>query len=232
MDYLNIYFETLDANTCSILKGIRVNLSHKTKLWFNTQACNTADDTIKRQIRNIRNYSKIDENISLDHSVQYYEWDGQQVIPLNSSLNFLIQRHLSHKTSFLIIGNQEKYKHLLLVFIDAFQRKDLPNSFLKFKHFNTWNELFDYFMKEGMFNFCLDNPQKFKRTSKTYQGAPIYEDLRKSTKGQLIYLDKLHKVYGEHYEVFDGTGNHLGEMTLNGTFDPTKRDPNKKLDDI
>ena len=41
-----------------------------------------------------------------------------------------------------------------------------------------------------------------------------------------IYLDNLHKT---HYEVFSSTGQHLGEMSLNGDLDRLVADPGKHL---
>lgn len=69
------------------------------------------------------------------------------------------------------------------------------------------------------------NDKSFKKTSKKYKGATIYEK-----DGKRYYRDTFHRGKASHLEVFDKSGKHLGEADpVTGTLKPNTADPNKKL---
>jgi hypothetical protein len=69
----------------------------------------------------------------------------------------------------------------------------------------------------------LENECRFTRTRKTAQGQQIHKEI---TTNYYWYLDNLHKT---HYEVFDSVGKHVGEASLEGIIDVSKRDNTKTI---
>lgn len=72
----------------------------------------------------------------------------------------------------------------------------------------------------------FDDKERFRKTSKIFQGRNIYVEL---LTGNYWYVDNLHLGKSAHFEVFDKRGKHIGEANLDGDIDIRKRDPNKKL---
>jgi hypothetical protein len=69
----------------------------------------------------------------------------------------------------------------------------------------------------------LENECRFTRTRKTAQGQQIYIEI---TTRHYWYLDNLHK---KHYEVFDSRGIHIGEASLDGIINVSKKDNTKTI---
>ncbi|MDR0700686.1 MAG: hypothetical protein LBG28_15925 [Tannerella sp.] len=71
----------------------------------------------------------------------------------------------------------------------------------------------------------LENECRFRKTRKRQQGKSVYEEI---SSGYYWYLDNLHQ---DHYEVFNNTGEHIGEADLLGKIDLSKKDKTKSLHD-
>jgi hypothetical protein len=69
----------------------------------------------------------------------------------------------------------------------------------------------------------FENECRFRRTNIVIQGMPLYEEI--STR-YYWYLDNLHQ---NHHEVFNHTGQHIGEADLQGIIDYARKDNNKTI---
>jgi hypothetical protein len=72
--------------------------------------------------------------------------------------------------------------------------------------------------------FSLDDGERFTFIGKEYDGQKMY---REKETNYIWYKDGLHK---NHYEIFDSTsGKHIGEATLQGIIDYSKKDSSKTI---
>lgn len=67
---------------------------------------------------------------------------------------------------------------------------------------------------------------RFQSTTHYVQGRRVYREIKVE---QYWYVDNLHYGLAAHLEVFDHSGSHLGEATLDGQLDVSKRDSRKGL---
>lgn len=122
---------------------------------------------------------------------------------IQTSLHVKINEHQK-----VVIDNLFEKEHYTEV---AFLRKQISESdYLKRKI--EWGQI-----------SLLEDSSRFRKTNRIIQGKPIYEEI--STK-HYWYLDNLHK---DHHEVFDNTGNHIGEADMRGRINYTKKDINKTI---
>lgn len=216
---INILFLGDTCVTRKILAKVRDWRKPNLRLWFRSEEVSSI-------AKYIRDLNKIDSSIEIDHSISLFEWDikGATVQPVTDiGLMAMVSRIASQGLEFVIVGQELRYKNQFVGFHDALNRRDLPDKFYKVRWFGDGDELERYCDEIGLFEFHLDDPNHFKKTSYVKDGASVYREL--STR-RLIYKDMLHKT---HYEVFDKFGHHLGEMSLQGVLDYSKADESKRL---
>jgi hypothetical protein len=104
-----------------------------------------------------------------------------------------------------------------IFFFDASHKLDLPKEFIHIHQITNLDEVKEELEKCGIKSFSLKDTSLFTHHKK--------ECYKCNDTGHYWYMDKLHK---DHYEVFDSTGKHLGEASMQGILDADKAD-NKKL---
>lgn len=226
MHKVNIFIHRLRPTSLSIAKKVRAWNSPKVRLWTSIDDLRRSTNEIVRFVQNWRDSVCIDQNIQLDHSLAYYEWDSSDAtasILSSDGLVALLHRCQTQKMEFVVLGESAKCKDQIICFSDAPHRKDLPNLWCRCQWVVTYEDLFEACRKFGVFDFDLSNPAKFRSTNHFQQGARVYEEIET---GHFVYLDMLHK---DHYEVFDSNGKHLGKMSMNGNLDRSTADRNKHL---
>ena len=67
------------------------------------------------------------------------------------------------------------------------------------------------------YSFSLKDGTRFQKDGRIVQGQNVYREI---DTGYYWYLDNLHK---NHYEVFDGNGQHIGTANTDGVIDPSKK---------
>lgn len=226
MGEVNLFIHKPSVASVEIAKKIRAWGTPKVRLWVSCEDVRNCEAAVRRVIENWRDGKIVDQNVQIDHSIQYYEWDMSAVhveVIASEGIKALIQRCANQGTQFVVLGASEKIKGRMTCFVDAPQRTDLPDSWQKFRWVTSYDEVLQFCREQGVFEFDLANTSRFCATGKIEQGAPVYKEL---STGNFIYLDNLHKT---HYEVFSPTGQHLGEMSLNGKLDRQKTDSDKHL---
>ena len=219
---LNIYFKTIDDTTLPILKELREKRYRSVKYWFNGNSLNL--NQIKHLLRDATsvNHPETDNNLTC------YNWDIEQccVYPEHDGLEHLAWRCINDKTQFVCIDNCHHYNNQLVLFQDAIQEANYPQTFIKIPCFHTIRELMTYAQEQGFFNFSLKDCNRFEKCSGIgpIQGATVYKE---KASGRYWYIDMLHKT---HYEVFDCRGRHWGEADMNGELNQNKKDENKTID--
>lgn len=224
MDEVNVYLHGLSQDSLAIAKKVRAWGARKVRLWVSEE--NLRQSPFKGLVANWRDGHVIDQNVQVDNSISYFEWDLKTVgiDPITSEgLKALVQRCRTQNLQFVILGEGAKSKDRFSGFVDAPQRPDLPDGWHVCEWVTTYEELLVLCQQRGVFDFDLTNVSRFVRAGQGGQCETVYRELKT---GNLIYLDRLHKT---HYEVFDPQGKHLGEMSLNGDLDRTMADPNKRL---
>ena len=228
MGQVNIYIHEPCAASVEVIKKVRVWGTPKVRLWASEADVRNCEASVRRVIENWRDAKVVEHNVQVDHSIQYYEWNLLSVVQVemiaSNGLKALIQRCTDQGIRFAILGESAKSKGRMTCFVDAPQRTDLPCSWQKFTWLTSYDEVLQFCREQGVFDFDLCDKSRFSPTGKVEQGAPVYKE--RST-GYFIYLDNLHKT---HYEVFSPTGQHLGEMSLNGQLDRSTADNRKRLD--
>lgn len=68
-----------------------------------------------------------------------------------------------------------------------------------------------------IYSFSLKDGTRFQKDGRIIQGQNVYREI---DTGYYWYLDNLHK---NHYEVFDGNGQHIGTANTDGVIDPSKK---------
>lgn len=68
-----------------------------------------------------------------------------------------------------------------------------------------------------IYSFSLKDGTRFQKDGRIVQGQNVYREI---DTGYYWYLDNLHK---NHYEVFDGNGQHIGTANTDGVIDPSKK---------
>ena len=228
MEKVNIYIYNLSPTSLNIAKQIRDWKSPKIHLWISTTELQKADKNIKNIILNWKDSKNIEQITTINHSISYYEWNLQkyQIEQIFSNgLKALIQLGREEQ-QFIVLNDESKCKKHMTCFVDARQCPELPDTWIKFPYFTTYDDIHDYCKQHGVFDFDPANsPKLYRRKNEKNQNKPIFENL---LNGNLICQDNLHK---DHYEVFDSTGHHhLGEMDLDGNLHPEKADKTKHLD--
>lgn len=215
---LNIYFKTLDSATLPILEKLREKRYYGIKCWLK-------QNDIKKVIH-IRD-ANIIQHCQTNNHLTCYCWDisNCMIYPEYDGLEHLIWRHLEQNEKFVCIDNRSHCNNQIVLFQDAPQLKDYPKEFVKVPSFHQIEDLIEYALAEGVFSFTLNDPNRFEKYNgiSPIQGASVYKEL---STGYYWYIDMLHK---NHYEVFDHTGNHLGEADLNGILDTTQKDTTKRI---
>ena len=225
MSKINIYFKVIDGTTAPILKWISDIRSRNIQIWFDK---NIIGD--KALIARYKTASNIDFN-QTDKSLRYFEWkiqkESHNIECINCGLMHLIARNDIDSTMFIVIDNTKYIHDQIVLFKDAIHEKELPDSFFKVPCFNTIDDVYNYCNEKGIFEFSLEDKNKFayENGMGPIQGAKVYKEL---ATGRYWYMDMLHK---SHYEVFNPTGKQfLGEADIETgkiTF-VQKKDNNKK----
>ena len=212
---VNLFFPIVDRDTVVLINYIRAIRSRNVILWFRKE------DAQHELIRLLRDRRFIDDNLSVNHEVQYIKWDLTTYQFCDASpYDALITRTEKHGTEFMVVLPSNCLKGHLFLFYDAPHREDLPSDFFRVRVISSKDDLLNLFISLSEFN--IEDETKYKRLDRHIKGATIYQEL---SSGKFYYLDTFHKT---HYEVYDSTGKtHLGEMDLFGVFDDTKRDKSK-----
>lgn len=223
MGEVNVYLHDLSQNSLAIAKKVRAWGTRNVRLWVSKEAM--SQSPLRRIVVQWRDRNVIEENVQVDHTIRYYEWDLETVgiDPITSEgLKALILRCRTQNLRFVILGEGAKIKNRFAGFVDASQCSDLPDGWHVCEWVTTYEALLELCQQRGVFDFDL-NSSRFARARQGGQSETVYKELKT---GNLIYLDRLHKT---HYEVFDSQGKHLGEMSLNGVLDRSAADPSKRL---
>jgi hypothetical protein len=227
MEAVNLYIQELTPSSLGIIKKVRAWGTSKVRLWIGSDDLKESETLIRRIIANWRDGRIIDQNVQIDHSIGYYEWNLETVnvdVITSNGLKALIQRCLAQNMQFAILCDSARCKGRMVCFVDAPQRSDLPDLWRRFPCLASYDEVFQFCQRKGVFDFDLTNTSRFCETGKVVQGAAVYKE---KVSGNFFYLDNLHK---NHYEVFSQMGRHLGEMSLNGNLNREKADLNKHLE--
>lgn len=227
MGVVNLYIHEPSSALLEIASEVREWRTPKVRLWVSDDDMRNCDATVRRIIGTWLDHRIVDQNVQVDNSVGYYEWDVSAVqigVIASNGLKALVQRCMSQNMQFAVLGDSAKCKGRMTCFVDAPQKLDLPCSWLNCRWMTTYDEVLQFCHEQGVFDFDLSDTSRFCPTGKSEQGAPIYKEL---STGNLIYLDNMHKT---HYEVFSPIGRHLGEMSLNGQLDRLAADNRKRLD--
>ncbi len=226
MSKVDLYIHKPCAASVKIAEDIRGWETSKVCLWLSTDDMEDCEVSVRRVIQQWHDCHFVGQNIQINHSIQYYEWDSSAVRVeeiASEGLKALMQRRAQHNTQFVVLGESKKIKRRMTCFFDAPQRTDLPDTWYMFRWLTSYDEVLQFCQAQGVFDFDLNNVSLFRKTRRIEHGEPVYEEL---STGNFIYFDNLHKT---HYEVFSPTGRHLGEMSLNGTLDCLTADSNKYL---
>lgn len=226
MGEVNLYIHEPCPASIEIARKVRAWGTPKVRLWVSGDDVRNSEASVRRVIERWLDRMIVDQNVQVDHSVQYYEWDMSAVqveVIASDGLKALVQRCLAQNMQFAVLGESAKSKGQMTCFVDAPQRTELPDSWQKFRWLASYDEVLQFCQEQGVFDFDLRNTSLFCKTGKIEQGAPVYKEL---STGNFIYFDNLHKT---HYEVFSPTGRHLGEMSMNGTLDRHTADASKRL---
>jgi hypothetical protein len=110
-------------------------------------------------------------------------------------------------------------------------------SLVDVREFERWCRLHP---ELGLVPYSLDSPGppedeqtslvrrgRFLRTARRNQGRTLY---RERSSGRLFCVDNMHSGGAAHLEVFSSGGDHVGEASLDGVVDVSKRDAAKRLD--
>lgn len=68
-----------------------------------------------------------------------------------------------------------------------------------------------------IYRFSLKDDTRFKKDGRIVQGQNVYREIGT---GYYWYLDNFHK---NHYEVFDGSNQHIGTANMDGNIDRSKK---------
>lgn len=223
MGEANVYLHDLSQNSLAIAQKVRAWGTRNVRLWVSRETMSRSP--LKKFVAHWRDGQVIDQNVQVNNSIGYYEWDlnttGIDQIT-SEGLKALIQRCRTQNLRFVILGEGVKCKGRFAGFVDAPQCSNLPDDWHVCEWVTTYEEILALCQQRGVFDFDL-NSSRFVRAGQGGQDETVYKELKT---GNLIYLDRLHKT---HYEVFDSHGRHLGEMSLNGDLDRSKADSNKRL---
>lgn len=234
---VNVYFPSLNERAMYAVKEIRTRWPRdRMKLWFYGGACRAASETVKRMTELVRDKAMIDENIRVDGSIQYYEWQGAQGVPLRDDMKALLCRSREYRTEFVIFSDDQRCldqrtKGELVAFVDAPQKLELPDEFIKIRWISDLEELDSYCHEAITFNNLLADVAKFKKTSMVARirqaNTPVYKGVSGAYRGLYFYRDQFHIGGSRHCEVFDERKRHVGELLMSGVVDSTKADKTK-----
>lgn len=216
---VNILFLDHEVETLKAFDMVRVYRNKRMKFWIPTTS------NIGR-LRCSKDREIIDESASLRGDLLSYEWDKATCVAnlfVDKGLRAMIDRIRRQGMEFVVVGQEKRINSEFIAFVDAQNNRDLPDCFIKIPWFSTKEDLDLYLDKQGVFDFALDDKSKYQKTSLVGEGTPVYKEI---SNGNLIYKDTTHL---DHYEVFDKTGKHLGEMSRDGVLDRNKRDPKKRI---
>lgn len=226
MGEVNLYIHEPCPASIEIARKVRAWGTSKVRLWISSDDVSNCDASVRGVINQWRDSKIVDQNIRVDHSIHYYEWNllaVQVEVIASVGLKALIQRCTDQGTQFAVLSESAKSKGRITCFVDAPQLMDLPDAWQKFQVLTSYDEVLQFCREQGVFDFDLTDTSRFSPTRKVEQGEPVY---REWSTGYFIYLDNLHKT---HYEVFSPTGRHLGEMSMTGVLDRHAADSTKHL---
>ena len=168
-----------------------------------------------------------------DHVFRKWDFNSACTCDMNDILIASAERmHRCRDESHVVVlsftQSDRHDRDLIPVLIDAPHRNEMPVLYnIPYFHpvptFTEWLHLQD---RNG--DFSLRDLTRFTRTSYIYRPSHqrIYEEL---STGRYWYYDFFHKDNKRHYEVFDSTGEHLGEADTNGNLDTLKKDTGKSI---
>jgi len=175
--------------------------------------------------------SNIQDKLTKDNSCVYILWNYNQLPFVECNPPEIItetaEKIFSYPNEkFLLLNISESIKadrkSVLLVCKDAKHIPELPK-FACFPYVTDKPDLELWLATNHITIFSLLDENCFTKTKLIEQGQRVY---REKDTNYYWYLDNFHK---NHYEIFDNTGKqHIGEATLQGELDTSKRDNTKK----
>lgn len=222
---IHLYFDVLDDTTLRVLQSVREWRQRSIKIWTNREV--VSNSPMKGCLSYIKEGVNIIDDLSLRYDKDLYEWqrnEGKVSVVCSHGIRALVSRKWAIQDCVVGIGNQAKEKELLICFFDKQGEKTLPEEFIKIVWLATIESLWSLCSEKGVFAFSLTDARRFERTGRRYGNASIF---REKETGYYVYLDTFH---GDHYEVFDSSRRHIGEYSMTGYLDFSKRDGSKRLD--
>ena len=221
---VHLYFDVFDEVTLRVLQSVREWRLRSVKIWTNRDEWQKKEN--RQFLANIREGVRIIDDAPIDYGKDLYEWHrvNDSVSRVEKrGIRALASRVWDYGSCVVGIGSLPKEKDLFIGFFDRQGDRMLPKEFFRIDWLTTSDALEGYLKDKGFGAFSLKDENRFERTGMVYEGTPIFRE--KST-GRYVYLDTLHK---DHYEVFDPRGCHIGEFSLTGVLDQSKKDKNKHL---
>lgn len=220
-----LYFNEQSDDAKALFECLRAIRSSKLRLLL-------SDDVYNTWLQNkFGGVCALDVMKASDKKGEYcicYSWDlnAQNIEPIyTEDIRGLVNiMSLNTNISFCIFDHTPYPKDTLTIFRDIINFPEYPDAFYKLKSFSTVESALDYLKANDIVpNFSLDGNDDFEiATIPPVQGASVY---RQKRTGFLWYLDNFHKT---HFEVFESQGKkHIGEATLDGTLDRSKKDSKK-----
>lgn len=164
----------------------------------------------------------------------YYQWFSETasvIIKTDRLHMYAAENKLSGKESAIISFSYEDpwNRDIIPLIQESIYNNTLPQ-ICNIPYFNPVGSFIEWYKSKVLDNrtFSLTDITRFERTSKLYKKSKrrIYKE--RST-NRYWYYDFFHSDNKEHYEVFDNTGNHVGEADMNGVLDETKKDKTKSI---
>lgn len=160
------------------------------------------------------------------HNCQYFLWNLENcsVEPVSNLLSDASECTLQENEKVVLLnlaGAINSKRAFLPIIKDSAHIQGLP-VFTCIQFVSNVDEL-DLWLSGYPGKFSLLNCCFFEKTTFIQQGKAVYKEIET---GYFWYLDNFHKT---HYEVFDSKGQHLGEASLEGKLDKTKKDNGRTI---
>ena len=193
-------------------------------------------EQIESQIRHLIGNNSRNVDVTVKPKVNHflYRWDLNN--PTNNTYensNLIISAvetycNFTKEVAMVSFKESEWDRDILPIIEDSKQESGLPliSNIPYFYPYSTFIEW--YKERSSDRTFSLLDVSVFERTSYIYPKTKrrIY---KKTSTGEYWYYDFFHKDNKEHFEVFNTTGQHVGEANINGEIDVTKKDAKKSI---
>jgi hypothetical protein len=176
------------------------------------------DDGTKRILNNNRTAENVSRAPIEDECCIEWDKDTHKIgYDVPTDVSHAIRKIGNEPACYVLGANAVKR----IFFFDARHKPDLPKEFIHIHQITNLGELKKELRSCGIEPFSLKDTSLF-----THHKEECYKC---NDTGHYWYMDKFHK---NHYEVFDSTGKHLGEASMQGILDADKADNKKRLENI